>query len=150
MLFRATITMLPSLVGFSLPRLMSEERVKSSLKATPPSFVFPIVWGSVYLLFGSLLYALVTQQRWVALALACAHLAFSFAWTPTFTSGDRRAALYIILAMLALLFALVATLLQTVQPLPVHTALLAAYAAWLIFALQLNLYELERQVETAH
>lgn len=146
------VAALPLLLGFGIPRWTAawigqpyaRRPVRSESIATPPSVVFGVVWSIVYLVLGALLYRLVrpiacgkylTAWHIATLAVLIVHLLATFSWTPLYTSGRRRAALYTLVCVLATALVLQAQLINHDQ---LFVVLLAPYLAWLVFALHLN------------
>ena len=144
--FATVIALAPLLIGFGTARFRTkDDRIESVSVATPPPIVFSIVWTSVYLLLGILLARLLmpllianasfTSWQWGTIAVLIAHLLATFAWTPLYVSGKRRAALYNLLFVLATALILQSMLINQHQ---LFVVLLAPYVAWLIFAIHLN------------
>lgn len=74
---------------------------------TPPGWVFPVVWSSLYVMLGltlaQVLNARGARGRGVAIALFLIQLALNLSWTPIFFGAHRvTLALWIIVAMLLL------------------------------------------------
>ena len=139
------LVVLPLFLGFATARASGRPNASRS-HATPPSYVFSIVWTAVYLVLGGVLYSAARSRHRLAplaLALVCAHLAGAFAWTPLYVSQRRREALYVVLGMLATLLALVGVLALMQEGW--LAAMVAPYAAWLVFAMMLNFDEVAEQ-----
>jgi len=136
----AIVAMLPLVVGFGAVRWPRRLRIPSESAATPPSAVLGVVWAAGYLMLGGLLWRQLrggwrTAWQWATLAVLGIHLVATFAWAPLFAAGHRRAALYVILLVLATALVLQAMLINHDQ---LFVVLLAPYIAWLVFALHLN------------
>lgn len=106
-------------------------------KFTPPNWVFPVVWTTIYLLLAWVGYRLTlipgSEQ---VLALWAAQIALNTLWTPVFFGAQRIVAAMIILVLLWLV---VATMVILALRLDVITGLiLFPYLAWLCVAAALN------------
>lgn len=103
---------------------------------TPPGWVFPVAWTSLYILLGLavalILHARGARGRGLALAVFAVQFALNLAWTPLFFGAHRiGAALVVIVAML--LLSIVTTLLFG----RIRTAaawLMVPYMVWISFA----------------
>lgn len=103
---------------------------------TPPGWVFPVAWTSLYILLGLavavILHARGARGRGPALALFAVQFALNLAWTPLFFGAHRvGAALVVIVAML--LLSIVTTILFG----RIRTAaawLMVPYMVWISFA----------------
>jgi tryptophan-rich sensory protein len=103
----------------------------------PPGWVFGPVWTVLYILIG-IAGGLVWRgnARGLPMQLWFAQLALNFAWSPVFFSLHRIGlALVIILAMLALIVAFVATAWRAHRT---AALLFLPYLAWVAFATMLN------------
>ncbi|AMQ87111.1 MULTISPECIES: TspO/MBR family protein [Pseudomonas] len=106
-------------------------------KFTPPNWVFPVAWTTIYLLLAWVGYRLTlipgSEQ---VLALWAAQIALNTLWTPVFFGAQRIVAAMIILVLLWLV---VATMVILALRLDVITGLiLFPYLAWLCVAAALN------------
>ena len=124
---------------------MRGARVRSDSNATPPPWVFRVAWTVFYLILGALLFVLLqpiasgqrmTPWQYAALATLGLHLAFTYSWMPLYTTGQPRAALYVLVATLSTALTLQALLWVTHAT--AFAVLLTPYIAWLVFALLLN------------
>jgi translocator protein len=103
---------------------------------TPPGWVFPVAWTSLYILLGLavalILHARGARGRGLALAVFAVQFALNLAWTPLFFGAHRiGAALVVIVAMLLL------SIVTTVLFGRIRTAaawLMVPYMVWISFA----------------
>jgi benzodiazapine receptor len=103
---------------------------------TPPGWVFPVAWTSLYILLGLavalILHARGARGRGLALAVFAVQFALNLAWTPLFFGAHRiGAALVVIVAMLLL------SIVTTVLFGRIRTAaawLIVPYMVWISFA----------------
>lgn len=108
--------------------------------STPPSWVFPIMWSTLYTLLAVILYRLLTQPKQnpaviTAIALFAVGIALNWAWIPTAQTEHWDESLAIIVAMLIVAFPTLMSL-QTVDK--TSALLFAPYLAWLVYATYLN------------
>ncbi|KAB0489345.1 tryptophan-rich sensory protein TspO [Pseudomonas vancouverensis] len=106
---------------------------------TPPNWVFPVAWTTIYLLLAWAGYRL-TQipGSQVVLALWAAQIALNTLWTPVFFGAQRVLASMVILSLLWLV---VAVMIVLAMQLDVITGLiLFPYLLWLCLAGALNLW----------
>jgi len=109
--------------------------------ATPPGWVFPAVWNTLYTLMGIASYLLFRARRFAGAPLAWAayftQLALNASWSLVFFTGQSiPGALAVILA---LDLVLLATILLFWRIRPLAGALLLPYLTWLGIATYLNL-----------
>jgi benzodiazapine receptor len=108
---------------------------------TPPPFVFPIAWSVLYLLMAISLWRLwnleaPSSDRSKAITWFLIQLALNGLWSPVFFGWHgTKAALVIILA---LLFAIGATMLMAIRVDRFAAWLLAPYLAWVAYATTIN------------
>ncbi len=108
---------------------------------TPPDWIFPIVWGILYILMGISAGLLLTSQRpgaRAALWLWALQLVLNFVWTLCFFWWQSPLAGVIVLLLL-----LVTVILYIVKAMRCHKAaaiLMLPYALWLVFAGYLNIW----------
>lgn len=104
---------------------------------TPPNWVFPVVWTTLYLLLAWVGYRLTLMpDSQTLLALWAAQIALNTLWTPVFFGAHR---LFASLVILALLWLVVAVMLVMTMRLDVITGLiLFPYLVWLSLAAALN------------
>ena len=107
---------------------------------TPPGWVFPVAWTTLYVLIGLalavVLHARGAKGRGVAVALFAAQFLLNLAWTPVFFGAHRvEVALGVIAAMLLLA---IATTLAFGRIRPVAAWLMVPYLVWISFAGVLN------------
>lgn len=104
---------------------------------TPPGFVFPLVWTTLYLLMAYTAMRVAQQPgSGQALALWAAQIAFNTLWTPVFFGLHRmRAALVV---MTGLWTSVALTTLAFWQVDPLAGALFAPYLLWVTIAAALN------------
>ncbi|WP_458204865.1 TspO/MBR family protein [Haladaptatus sp. NG-SE-30] len=108
---------------------------------TPPSWVFGPVWTTLYLLMGVALFLVWRRGSRVALAIFAVQLALNAAWTLVFFGMRWPAGGLVVI--LALLVAIVATMVAFARVDRRATLLLVPYLLWVSFATLLN-YELWR------
>jgi tryptophan-rich sensory protein len=104
---------------------------------TPPNWLFPLAWTTIYLLIAWAGYRLtLIPGSQTVLALWAAQIALNTLWTPVFFGANRIVASMIILAILWLV---VAVMVLLAIELDVVTGLiLFPYLAWLTVAAALN------------
>lgn len=107
---------------------------------TPPGWVFPVAWTTLYILLGVALAMILNARgargRAAAVALFAAQFALNLAWTPLFFGAHRvTAALLVILAILSLS---IATTFAFARIRRQAAWLLVPYLVWLSFAAGLN------------
>ncbi|WP_024680521.1 tryptophan-rich sensory protein TspO [Pseudomonas syringae] len=104
---------------------------------TPPNWVFPVAWTTIYLLLAWAGYRLtLLPGSQTVLALWAAQIALNTLWTPVFFGANRIAAAMVILA---LLWIVVATMIVMALQLDIITGLiLFPYLVWLSVAAALN------------
>jgi len=119
---------------------------------TPPGWVFPVAWTSLYILMGIavavILNARGARGRGLALALFAVQFALNLAWTPLFFGLHRvGAALLVIVAMLAVA---IATTVMFGRIRPLAAWLMVPYLVWISFAgvLTWRIGQLNPQAET--
>jgi tryptophan-rich sensory protein len=109
-------------------------------EVTPPGWVFPVAWTTLYILLGlalaHVLHARGARGRGVALALFAAQFALNLAWTPIFFGMHRVGlALGVIVAILLLA---IATTFAFARIRKAAAWLMLPYLIWLSFAGVLN------------
>ncbi|NUT77588.1 tryptophan-rich sensory protein [Pseudomonas sp. C1C7] len=104
---------------------------------TPPNWVFPVAWTTLYLLLAWAGYRLsLLPGSQMVLALWAAQIALNTLWTPVFFGAHR---LFASLVILVLLWLVVAVMLVLAMRLDVITGLiLFPYLVWLSLAAALN------------
>ena len=108
---------------------------------TPPAFVFPFAWTTLYILMAISLWrlwdrAVPSPARASAITWFLIQLALNAAWSPVFFGWHGiRTALVIIVALLA---AIVMTMIAASRADKPAMWLLAPYLAWVIYATTLN------------
>ena len=103
---------------------------------TPPAWVFPIAWTTLYILLGLalalILHARGSRRRGIALAWFAVQFALNLAWTPLFFGAHRiDQALWVNIAMV------VASIVTTVEFARIRKAaawLMVPYLVWISFA----------------
>ena len=108
--------------------------------ATPPDWLFPVAWTTLYVLLGLALSMILVARRAVgrglAIALFVAQFAVNLAWSPLFFALHRiDLALATILLMIVLT---VATMLAFARVRRRAALLMLPYLAWICFAAWLN------------
>jgi len=107
---------------------------------TPPGWVFPVAWTTLYILIGLALAMVLNARgarlRWVGVGLFVTQFLLNLAWTPTFFGAHQvGTALAIIVAMLVIAIA------TTVVFGRIRTAaawLMVPYLVWISFAAMLT------------
>ncbi len=107
---------------------------------TPPGWVFPAAWTTLYILMGlalaMILHARGAKGRGVAIGLFVAQFALNLSWTPLFFGAHRvTLALIVLLAILALA---IATTVAFARIRRGAAWLMLPYLVWLSFAGVLN------------
>ena len=108
---------------------------------TPPDWVFPVVWGALYVLMGIASYLVFTadvtpQMRYSALIAYGVTLVFNFVWPLLFFLLGFRLVAFVWLAMLFGLIALTCSLFMRIRR--AAGLLLIPYLIWTAFAGYLN------------
>ncbi len=107
---------------------------------TPPAWVFGPVWSTLYMLMGTAAWLVWRQRSFaditVALALFFAQLAFNATWSFVFF-GLRQPGLAL-LEILALLAAIIMTMMNFAQVSRAAFWLMTPYVAWVVYATFLN------------
>jgi tryptophan-rich sensory protein len=104
---------------------------------TPPNWVFPIAWTTIYLLlaWGGYRMTLIPGSQ-VVLALWAAQIALNTLWTPVFFGAHHLLAALLILALLWLVA--VAMVVMAVRVDVITGLIFFPYVAWLCVAAALN------------
>ncbi len=104
---------------------------------TPPNWVFPVAWTTIYLLLAWVGYRLtLTPGSETVLALWAAQIALNTLWTPVFFGAHR---IFAGMLIITLLWLVVAAMVVLALRLDVITGLiLFPYLAWLCVAAALN------------
>ena len=118
-----------------------------NLPLQPPSYVFGIVWSTIYLLFGAYLYNVMNTKEpylyWI-LALWTINFLLNLAWSPVvFNYKKYTIGVYMIVLMISTLIGLMITTKNVVSK-----NMLLPYITWLILALLLNVELVRRQNHT--
>jgi benzodiazapine receptor len=129
--------------ALAIPYTAALRTAVKTLPAAPPPLAFGIVWPILYTLLAvavSLMIAypqptVAPAMAWVACGLVVAQLGVNWAWTPVFAQGQRSTAAIMTVVMLMVTLA---AMMLTATSQPIAAALLAPYAAWLVFALVLS------------
>lgn len=104
---------------------------------TPPNWVFPIAWSTIYLLLAWAGYRLtLIPGSQAVLALWAAQIALNTLWTPVFFGAHRLFAAMVILTLLWLV--VVAMMVMALQLDVITGLILFPYVAWLCVAAALN------------
>lgn len=103
---------------------------------TPPGWVFPIAWTTLYILIGLALAMVLNARgarlRWVGIGLFVAQFVLNLAWTPVFFGAHQvGTALLIILAMIVLS---IATTIVFGRIRDAAAWLMVPYLVWISFA----------------
>lgn len=112
---------------------------------SPPSFLFPIVWSTLYAAMGFAA-ALVcaawgARGRAIAILAFVAQLALNLAWSPVFFGAHQITAALVIILLLDAMVLVTIGLFWRIRWLA--GALLLPYLAWILFATVLNWQYLE-------
>jgi len=120
---------------FFKPGQWYESLVKPAF--TPPNWVFPVAWSTIYLLIAWAGYRLtLIPGSQEVLALWAAQIALNTLWTPVFFGAQR---MFTGMLILTLLWLVVAVMLVMALQLDVITGLiLLPYLGWLCVAAALN------------
>ncbi|MDR6915735.1 tryptophan-rich sensory protein [Pseudomonas sp. 3296] len=120
---------------FFKPGLWYESLVKPGF--TPPNWVFPVAWSTIYLLLAWAGYRLtLVPGSQEVLALWAAQIALNTLWTPVFFGAHR---VFASMVILMLLWLVVAVMVVMALQLDVITGLiLLPYLGWLCVAAALN------------
>jgi tryptophan-rich sensory protein len=120
---------------FFKPGQWYESLVKPAF--TPPNWVFPVAWSTIYLLLAWAGYRLtLIPGSQEVLALWAAQIALNTLWTPVFFGAQR---MFTGMLILTLLWLVVAVMLVMALQLDVITGLiLLPYLGWLCVAAALN------------
>ena len=115
-------------------------RALAKPELTPPGWVFPVAWTTLYIMLGLALAIILNARgargRKVAVGLFVAQFALNLAWTPLFFGAHKvDAALLVIIAMLVLA---IATTLAFDRIRKTAAWLMLPYLIWLGFAGVLN------------
>lgn len=143
----AGITLLTGFVSALISRSPGFRLVFRMLEkppASPPSFVFPIVWTILYLLIGGAAGAVVCSkeralcgEKWRGLLFYIIMLIFNFIWSPLFFGIGAFFA-----AFIAIIIMIITTLLTISAFSRIYflsAAAMILYLIWLVFAAYLNL-----------
>ena len=104
---------------------------------TPPNWLFPLAWTTIYLLIAWAGYRLtLIPGSQTVLALWAAQIALNTLWTPVFFGANRIVASMIILAVLWLVVAVMVVL--AIELDLITGLILFPYLAWLTVAAALN------------
>lgn len=106
---------------------------------TPPGWVFPVVWTTLYILMAlAATRVALRPENGAALALYAAQIALNTLWTPVFF-GARRIGLgaVVLLALLATVFTMIPAFWKVDW---IAGLLLLPYGVWLCLAAALNLW----------
>lgn len=106
----------------------------------PPGWVFPLVWGPLYIMLGlvlaMLLHARGARNRRLALGLFLTQLVLNFCWSPLFF-GAHQVSLALVLILTILVLAIATTF--AIAPIrKVAAWMMVPYMVWLCLASLLN------------
>ncbi len=129
------------LLGFTSGQLVSSGDANPWYAAlakpvgTPPGWVFPVVWTSLYIMLGLALALILNargSQRSLAITLFMVQLVLNLAWTPVFFgAGKIQLALWIIVAMLILSITITFLFARIRKP---AAWLMVPYMVWISYA----------------
>lgn len=107
---------------------------------TPPNFVFPVVWTTLYAMMAIALWRLLdaapSSQRTRAISLFLIQLALNFAWSWVFFHFESPKGGIAVIAAMAVMIA--ATIAAAAKISRLAAWLLAPYLLWVLFATLLN------------
>jgi translocator protein len=112
----------------------------------PPSYVFGIVWTTIYILLGVYLFRIYTKKekyfRYLIFVF-CLNLLLNYIWTPiVMIQMKKKLGIFIIVGMIGTLLSLLVSTTDVISK-----NLLLPYMTWLIVALLLNIELLRKQVK---
>ena len=111
----------------------------------PPSYVFGIVWTTIYVLLGLYLFRISTQKEKYynfLIAIFCINLLLNYIWTPiVMIKMKKKLGIFIIVGMIGTLLSMIVSTSDVISK-----NLLLPYMTWLIVALLLNIELLRKQV----
>ena len=129
------------LLGFASGQLVPSGDANSWYAAlvkpvgTPPGWVFPVVWTSLYVMLGLALAMILNargSRRSLAVILFMVQLVLNLSWTPVFFgAGKIQLAMWIIVAMLALSIAVTVLFARIRKP---AAWLMVPYMVWISYA----------------
>lgn len=112
----------------------------------PPSYVFGIVWTTIYILLGVYLFRIYTKKEKYFSYLVfvfCLNLFLNYIWTPiVMIQMKKKLGIFIIVGMIGTLLSLLVSTTDVISK-----NLLLPYMTWLIVALLLNIELLRKQVK---
>lgn len=108
---------------------------------TPPNWVFPVVWTTLYMLMAVAWWLLWdkserTADRRKAISLFLIQLAVNASWSPIFFSAKAVGPALLIIVVMVI--STVATIIHSRRVNRLAAALLLPYLAWIIYAAYLN------------
>lgn len=117
-----------------------------NLPLQPPSYMFGIVWSTIYLLYGAYLYNVLNTKEpylyWI-LTLWTINFVLNLAWSPiVFNYKKYTIGVYMIVLIISTLIGLMITTKNVVSK-----NLLLPYITWLILALLLNVELVKRHLK---
>ena len=112
----------------------------------PPSYVFGIVWTTIYILLGVYLFRIYTKKEKYfsyLIFVFCLNLLLNYIWTPiVMIQMKKKLGIFIIVGMIGTLLSLLVSTTDVISK-----NLLLPYMTWLIIALLLNIELLRKQVK---
>jgi benzodiazapine receptor len=112
----------------------------------PPSYVFGIVWTTIYILLGVYLFRIYTKKEKYfnyLIFVFCINLLLNYIWTPiVMIQMKKKLGVFIIVGMMGTLLSLLVSTTDVISK-----NLLLPYMTWLIVALLLNIELLRKQVK---
>jgi benzodiazapine receptor len=103
---------------------------------TPPGWLFPIAWTTLYVLIGLALAMILNARgarlRWPAIGLFVVQFALNLAWTPLFFGAHRIGAAVIVIVAMAI--AAIATTILFGRVRTTAAWLMLPYLVWISFA----------------
>lgn len=112
----------------------------------PPSYVFGIVWTTIYILLGVYLFRIYNKKEKYfnyLIFVFCINLLLNYIWTPiVMIQMKKKLGIFIIVGMIGTLLSLLVSTTDMISK-----NLLLPYMTWLIVALLLNIELLRKQVK---
>lgn len=112
----------------------------------PPSYVFGIVWTTIYILLGVYLFRIYNKKEKYfnyLIFVFCINLLLNYIWTPiVMIQMKKKLGIFIIVGMIGTLLSLLVSTTDVISK-----NLLLPYMTWLIVALLLNIELLRKQVK---
>lgn len=135
---------IPMIIG-GLSSLVTKNQMKefnllNQPEFSPPGWLFPVVWTTLYLLMGISSYLVFTSKcryKEIALALYAGSLAFNFLWPIVFFNFQSFVVAFLVLVIIVALVALTIAFYSKCNK--IAALLQIPYLLWLLFAGYLNI-----------